>query len=79
MSITVAILLSILGLIFFGWGFAITFVDRFYVWWRDRYWKEQNGKHLTFDRELRSRYIDGIGAIIFGLVAFYIIFSNVRL
>lgn len=62
----------IFGLIFAGWGAFILLIDAFYVWWRDRYWKEEKEAHLSHEALIYNRYIEGIGSMFIGVMLIYI-------
>lgn len=66
------IILALVGALFAGWGLVILLNDRFYTWWRDTFWKEPNGGHLSRDSLKYNRYIEGTSEAVIGLVTLYV-------
>jgi hypothetical protein len=67
--------LLLIGLLMFCWGASILVNKKFYEWWRDRYWKEPNDKHLSKESLIYNRYVEGgcetaLGAWIIYLAVF---------
>lgn len=74
-TLVVQFLLLVLGGVCFAWGFFIMGNDRFYKWWRDRYWKESNNEHLTLGRHILNRYVEGTGMIGLAIILAYFALS----
>ncbi len=53
------IILLAIGLAFLIWGLLILLNDKFYVWWRDTFWKEPKSGHLSNESYFFNRYIEG--------------------
>src|SRR5215467_10696065 len=67
--------LAVIGALFLLWGLNILFNNRFYEWWRDRYWREPNDGQLSRESLIYNRYIDGAGYSFLGAVLLYVAFS----
>ena len=76
MDVFVAKYLSlVLGAALCIWGILIVASNKFYEWWRDRYWQEPDEKHLTSQRLIYNRYVEGTGMIFLGAVIINIALS----
>lgn len=71
MYILSSYLFLLLGGIMFVWALLIIFSNKFFTWWQDRYWKEENSHHLSVQSIVYNRYGTGIGMLVLSIVIIY--------
>jgi hypothetical protein len=49
----------LVGAAFLIWGLLILLNVKFYVWWRNIFWKEPKDGHLSKESYFYNRYIEG--------------------
>lgn len=63
-------------MVFCLWGILIVGSNRFYAWWRDRFWIEPNDGHLSKEALLYNRYIEGGSEVVIGVALIYVSIFN---